>query len=246
MPLTDSLGTRPVAAARRALPTADDVVAHTLLNCLLRELSGPEYRTAVDGGTCCCACRAEAYCCASPCAVRRCWARTGSPGRCRSGGTGTEAEAGTRTGTETGRRSTESGRRSTESGRRPTETGRRSAGGASPSTSEASCRSVPGCATTSSWTRSPPATGPSRPRSPYARHGRSPSPVLPSPSPSPIPPTRWRSPSPPTSARSSPSCSATGSTPVRRPTPATRAPGCRTPPKQARPSPCAISRYAST
>ncbi|WP_327392253.1 iron transporter [Streptomyces sp. NBC_01186] len=50
MPLTDSLGTRPVAAARRALPTADDVVAHTLLNCLLRELSGPEYRTAVDGG----------------------------------------------------------------------------------------------------------------------------------------------------------------------------------------------------
>ncbi|MGW7366344.1 IucA/IucC family protein [Streptomyces sp. NPDC054841] len=31
-------------------PTADDAVAHTLLNCLLREVSGPEHRTAVIGG----------------------------------------------------------------------------------------------------------------------------------------------------------------------------------------------------
>ncbi|KND26610.1 IucA/IucC family protein [Streptomyces stelliscabiei] len=42
-PLTDSLGTT-------HLPTADDAVAHTLLNCLLREVSGPEHQTAVSDG----------------------------------------------------------------------------------------------------------------------------------------------------------------------------------------------------
>jgi siderophore synthetase component len=35
------------ASAPVALPTADDAVAHTLLNCLLREVSGPERQTAV-------------------------------------------------------------------------------------------------------------------------------------------------------------------------------------------------------
>lgn len=33
------------------LPTADEVVAHTLLNCLLREISGPEHQSAVTDGT---------------------------------------------------------------------------------------------------------------------------------------------------------------------------------------------------
>jgi siderophore synthetase component len=42
-PLTDSLNTA-------HLPTADDAVAHTLLNCLLREVSGPERQTAVSDG----------------------------------------------------------------------------------------------------------------------------------------------------------------------------------------------------
>ncbi|MFJ7043480.1 IucA/IucC family protein [Streptomyces sp. NPDC101112] len=42
-PLTDSLGTA-------HLPTADDATAHTLLNCLLREVSGPERQTAVSDG----------------------------------------------------------------------------------------------------------------------------------------------------------------------------------------------------
>jgi siderophore synthetase component len=37
-------------AAPTALPTADHVVAHTLLNCLLREVSGPEHQTCVTGG----------------------------------------------------------------------------------------------------------------------------------------------------------------------------------------------------
>ncbi|WP_328841011.1 IucA/IucC family protein [Streptomyces europaeiscabiei] len=45
-PLTDSLGTTHLPA----LPTADDAVAHTLLNCLLREVSGPEHQTAVIDG----------------------------------------------------------------------------------------------------------------------------------------------------------------------------------------------------
>lgn len=31
-----------------ALPTADEAVTHTLLNCLLREVSGPEHQTAID------------------------------------------------------------------------------------------------------------------------------------------------------------------------------------------------------
>jgi len=33
-----------------SLPTADEAVAHTLLNCLLREISGPEHQTAVVEG----------------------------------------------------------------------------------------------------------------------------------------------------------------------------------------------------
>lgn len=41
--LTDTPG-------RTHLPTADDVVAHTLLNCLLREVSGPEHQSVVDDG----------------------------------------------------------------------------------------------------------------------------------------------------------------------------------------------------
>ncbi|GAA2993221.1 IucA/IucC family protein [Streptomyces lactacystinicus] len=32
------------------LPTADEAVVHTLLNCLLREVSAPEHQTAADGG----------------------------------------------------------------------------------------------------------------------------------------------------------------------------------------------------
>ncbi len=36
--------------ASDALPTADLAAAHTLLNCLLREVSGPEHQTAVDDG----------------------------------------------------------------------------------------------------------------------------------------------------------------------------------------------------
>nr|WP_142214894.1 IucA/IucC family protein [Streptomyces sp. SLBN-118] len=43
--------TEPVtSAARSVLPTADDAVAHTLLNCLLREVSGPERESAVIDG----------------------------------------------------------------------------------------------------------------------------------------------------------------------------------------------------
>ncbi|MGX1881622.1 IucA/IucC family protein [Streptomyces sp. NPDC055287] len=38
------------ASAPRGLPTADEAVTHTLLNCLLREVSGPEHQTAVAGG----------------------------------------------------------------------------------------------------------------------------------------------------------------------------------------------------
>ncbi|WP_405741328.1 iron transporter [Streptomyces sp. NBC_00028] len=37
--------------ARTALPSADEVVAHTLLNCLLREVSGPEHQSVVTDGT---------------------------------------------------------------------------------------------------------------------------------------------------------------------------------------------------
>ncbi|MFJ8463413.1 IucA/IucC family protein [Streptomyces swartbergensis] len=46
--LTESPGT--TAAAPVSLPTADDVVAHTLLNCLLREVAGPERQTVVADG----------------------------------------------------------------------------------------------------------------------------------------------------------------------------------------------------
>lgn len=35
---------------RATLPSPDEAVAHTLLNCLLREVSGPERQTVVDGG----------------------------------------------------------------------------------------------------------------------------------------------------------------------------------------------------
>ncbi|KQX56930.1 MULTISPECIES: IucA/IucC family protein [unclassified Streptomyces] len=38
------------AAAPTELPDADTVVAHTLLNCLLREVSGPEHQTAASDG----------------------------------------------------------------------------------------------------------------------------------------------------------------------------------------------------
>ncbi|MFI9832165.1 IucA/IucC family protein [Streptomyces sp. NPDC051913] len=37
--------------ARAVLPSADEVVAHTLLNCLLREVSGPERQSVVADGT---------------------------------------------------------------------------------------------------------------------------------------------------------------------------------------------------
>lgn len=44
-------GTAPAhSSAPTGLPTADQAVAHTLLNCLLREVSGPEHQTAVDDG----------------------------------------------------------------------------------------------------------------------------------------------------------------------------------------------------
>ncbi|MER8182186.1 IucA/IucC family protein [Kitasatospora sp. NPDC094015] len=38
------------SAAPTTLPTAEHAVAHTLLNCLLREVSGPEHQTAVADG----------------------------------------------------------------------------------------------------------------------------------------------------------------------------------------------------
>ncbi|MFI9310213.1 IucA/IucC family protein [Streptomyces triculaminicus] len=41
---------RPSPPAPDGLPGADHVVAHTLLNCLLREVSGPEHQTAVTDG----------------------------------------------------------------------------------------------------------------------------------------------------------------------------------------------------
>ncbi|MFG2550905.1 IucA/IucC family protein [Streptomyces sp. NPDC048581] len=58
--LTDSLGSAPklstslvqrgTTVSRAQLPTADEAVAHTLLNCLLREVSGPEHQTVVTDG----------------------------------------------------------------------------------------------------------------------------------------------------------------------------------------------------
>ncbi|WP_043262935.1 IucA/IucC family protein [Streptomyces sp. CT34] len=52
-PLTDSPHTAPAPTTPTTpagLPTADHAVAHTLLNCLLREVSAPEHQTAVDDG----------------------------------------------------------------------------------------------------------------------------------------------------------------------------------------------------
>ncbi|MGI5467075.1 IucA/IucC family protein [Streptomyces sp. CA-132043] len=53
-PLTHSTATEradsPATASPAGLPGADHAVAHTLLNCLLREVSGPEHQTAVDRG----------------------------------------------------------------------------------------------------------------------------------------------------------------------------------------------------
>lgn len=40
----------PAPFAGNALPSADEVVAHTLLNCLLREVSGPEHQATVADG----------------------------------------------------------------------------------------------------------------------------------------------------------------------------------------------------
>ncbi|MCQ4082340.1 iron transporter [Streptomyces sp. RB6PN25] len=45
MPNSPATAVHPVT-----LPTADEAVAHTLLNCLLREMSGPEHQTTVDDG----------------------------------------------------------------------------------------------------------------------------------------------------------------------------------------------------
>ncbi|WAU81602.1 iron transporter [Streptomyces sp. Qhu-G9] len=54
--LTASLGSTPAPSptpgitAQAQLPSADEAVAHTLLNCLLREVSGPERQTAFTDG----------------------------------------------------------------------------------------------------------------------------------------------------------------------------------------------------
>ncbi|MFI1015930.1 IucA/IucC family protein [Streptomyces sp. NPDC020965] len=50
--MTSTTPDRPTQAAGPppGLPTASDAVAHTLLNCLLREVSGLEHQTAVSGG----------------------------------------------------------------------------------------------------------------------------------------------------------------------------------------------------
>lgn len=50
MPLTASPATVPATASPARPPTADEAVAHTLLNCLLREVCGPEGQATVDGG----------------------------------------------------------------------------------------------------------------------------------------------------------------------------------------------------
>ncbi|MEO3975032.1 IucA/IucC family protein [Streptomyces sp. CAU 1734] len=49
--MTSTTPDRPAASAGppAKLPTPDEAVAHTLLNCLLREVSGPEHQTAVVG-----------------------------------------------------------------------------------------------------------------------------------------------------------------------------------------------------
>ncbi|KOU75907.1 iron transporter [Streptomyces sp. MMG1533] len=50
--LSTSFEPKPKGAALSPaeLPTADEVVAHTLLNCLLREVSGPEHQSVVTDG----------------------------------------------------------------------------------------------------------------------------------------------------------------------------------------------------
>ncbi|MFJ2116252.1 IucA/IucC family protein [Streptomyces sp. NPDC087850] len=48
-PSADSLGTT-TSPLPTTLPSSGEAVAHTLLNCLLREVSGPERQTAVTGG----------------------------------------------------------------------------------------------------------------------------------------------------------------------------------------------------
>lgn len=49
-PASGSPAAAVLPSAVAGTPTADDVVAHTLLNCLLREVSGPEHQTAVTDG----------------------------------------------------------------------------------------------------------------------------------------------------------------------------------------------------
>ncbi|MFE9441884.1 IucA/IucC family protein [Streptomyces sp. NPDC006602] len=48
--LSTSLEAVGIPIAPAELPTADEVVAHTLLNCLLREVSGPEHQSVVTDG----------------------------------------------------------------------------------------------------------------------------------------------------------------------------------------------------
>jgi siderophore synthetase component len=48
--LTESLGSTPAPTTQAQLPSPDEAVAHTLLNCLLREVSGPERQTAFTDG----------------------------------------------------------------------------------------------------------------------------------------------------------------------------------------------------
>ncbi|WP_307545025.1 IucA/IucC family siderophore biosynthesis protein [Streptomyces sp. V3I8] len=48
-PLTESPGSTPLSSADTELPSPDLAVAHTLLNCLLREVSAPEHQTALTG-----------------------------------------------------------------------------------------------------------------------------------------------------------------------------------------------------
>ncbi|MEU0574728.1 IucA/IucC family protein [Dermacoccus nishinomiyaensis] len=50
--MTSTTPDRPTAPAGppERMPTADEAVSHTLLNCLLREVSGPEHQTAVIDG----------------------------------------------------------------------------------------------------------------------------------------------------------------------------------------------------
>ncbi|WP_442812639.1 IucA/IucC family protein [Streptomyces sp. NBC_01210] len=50
VPTYSSTHAAPHSAAPTGLPSADEAVAHTLLNCLLREVSGPEHETAVIDG----------------------------------------------------------------------------------------------------------------------------------------------------------------------------------------------------